>query len=98
MKRRIILAGGSGFLGKALAQKFVERGDEVVVLARAPRERSGAAAGLQSTGRLIGQSLGTALVAVAFGRAPQHATSIALWGAAALTLAGACSSGLRRAD
>ena len=40
MKRRIILAGGSGFLGKALAQKFVDRCDEVVVLARAPRERS----------------------------------------------------------
>jgi uncharacterized protein len=40
MKRRIILAGGSGFLGTVLAKKFVERGDEVVVLARAPRERS----------------------------------------------------------
>ena len=40
MKRRIIIAGGSGFLGKALAQKFVERGDEVVVLTRAPRARS----------------------------------------------------------
>jgi uncharacterized protein (TIGR01777 family) len=40
MKRRIILAGGSGFLGKALAQKFVERGDEVFVLTRSPRQRS----------------------------------------------------------
>jgi uncharacterized protein (TIGR01777 family) len=40
MKRRIILAGGSGFLGKALAQKFVGRGDEVVVLTRTPRARS----------------------------------------------------------
>jgi uncharacterized protein len=40
MKRRIVLAGGSGFLGKALAEKFVARGDEVVVLARKPRKRS----------------------------------------------------------
>ena len=36
-------------------------------------------------------------MAVAFGRAPEHATSIALWTAAGLTLAGACASGLRRA-
>jgi uncharacterized protein len=40
MKRRIILAGGSGFLGKALVQHFVARGDEVIVLTRSPRERS----------------------------------------------------------
>ncbi len=40
MKRRIILAGGSGFLGKALAGTFVAHGDEVIVLARKPRERS----------------------------------------------------------
>ena len=57
-----------------------------------------AAKGKTVGSRLIGQSLGTALMAVAFGRAPQHATSIALWGAAALTLAGACASGLRQAD
>jgi uncharacterized protein (TIGR01777 family) len=38
MKQRIILAGGSGFLGKALAKKFIQRGCEVVVLTRSPRE------------------------------------------------------------
>ena len=32
MKRRIILAGGSGFLGAALARTFLASGDEVVVL------------------------------------------------------------------
>jgi hypothetical protein len=37
-------------------------------------------------------------VAVALGQAPRHATEIALWGAAALTLAGAITSGLRRAN
>jgi uncharacterized protein (TIGR01777 family) len=39
MKRRIILAGGSGFLGNALARTFVARGDEVVVLTRSPKNR-----------------------------------------------------------
>jgi uncharacterized protein (TIGR01777 family) len=43
MKRRIILAGGSGFLGNALAKKFVARGDEVIVLTRSPHVRSDAA-------------------------------------------------------
>jgi MFS transporter, DHA2 family, multidrug resistance protein len=76
---------------------FFQSPNNRLIIGSAPRERSGGAAGLQSSGRLIGQSLGTAAMAVAFGRAPQHATSIALWGAAALTLAGACASGLRRA-
>ena len=35
-------------------------------------------------------------MAVAFGRSPEHATSVALWAAAGLSLAGACASGLRR--
>ena len=39
MKRRIILAGGSGFLGKALAGTFVAHGDEVIVLARKREEQ-----------------------------------------------------------
>ena len=76
---------------------FFQSPNNRLIIGSAPRERSGGAAGLQSSGRLIGQSLGTAAMAVAFGRAPEHATSIALWGAAALTLAGACASGLRRA-
>jgi uncharacterized protein len=39
MKRRIILAGGSGFLGNALARKFNALGDEVIVLTRSPKDR-----------------------------------------------------------
>ena len=35
-KRRIILAGGSGFLGRLLAERLVSAGDEVVVLTRQP--------------------------------------------------------------
>jgi MFS transporter, DHA2 family, multidrug resistance protein len=76
---------------------FFQSPNNRVIIGSAPRERSGGAAGLQSSGRLIGQSFGTALVAVAFGRAPAHATEIVLWGAAALTLAGAVASGLRKA-
>ena len=37
--RRIILAGGSGFLGNALAKHFINLGDEVIVLTRRPRVR-----------------------------------------------------------
>lgn len=39
MKQRIILAGGSGFLGNALAHTFTARGDEVIILTRSPGER-----------------------------------------------------------
>ena len=31
---RIVIPGGSGFLGRALAARLVERGDEVVILSR----------------------------------------------------------------
>ena len=40
MKQRIILAGGRGFLGFALTQKFIGLGDEVIVLTRSPGRRS----------------------------------------------------------
>ena len=40
MKQRIIIAGGSGFLGTALARRFAARGDEVMVLTRAAKPRT----------------------------------------------------------
>jgi NAD dependent epimerase/dehydratase family enzyme len=40
MKKKIVLAGGSGFLGQALAAWFLKHGFEVVVLTRDP-ERAG---------------------------------------------------------
>ncbi|HTB82935.1 MAG TPA: TIGR01777 family oxidoreductase [Candidatus Sulfotelmatobacter sp.] len=40
MNKRIILAGGSGFIGSALAKGFVARGHQVVVLTRTPRART----------------------------------------------------------
>jgi uncharacterized protein (TIGR01777 family) len=38
--KRIVLAGGSGFIGRALARGLLVRGYEVVVLTRAPRENA----------------------------------------------------------
>jgi len=43
MKKRIILAGGSGFIGTALARAFIGRGCDVTVLTRSPRPRMDAA-------------------------------------------------------
>ena len=70
-----------------------------IIITSAPRERSGGASGMQSSARLVGQSLGAALVAVLFGIAaggPAGAFALTLWCAVALSLAGAVASGLRR--
>ncbi|HEV2453923.1 MAG TPA: TIGR01777 family oxidoreductase [Verrucomicrobiae bacterium] len=40
MKRRVVIAGGSGFIGSALAAEWLARGGEAVVLTRSPRQRS----------------------------------------------------------
>jgi uncharacterized protein (TIGR01777 family) len=39
--RRVVLPGGSGFLGRILARDFAARGDDVVVLTRTPRPDAG---------------------------------------------------------
>jgi nucleoside-diphosphate-sugar epimerase len=39
-KKRVVLAGGSGFLGRALAKELLARDYEVVVLTRTPHVRS----------------------------------------------------------
>ncbi len=75
---------------------FFQSPNNRLIIGSAPANRSGGAAGLQSAGRLIGQSFGAALMAVAFGRSPEHATSIAIWTAAVMALFGACASALRR--
>ncbi|KMO27996.1 multidrug MFS transporter [Methylobacterium aquaticum] len=66
-----------------------------VIITSAPRERSGGASGMQSTARLLGQSLGAAMVAVIFGYLHTGGTVTVLWLASALSLAGAVASGLR---
>jgi uncharacterized protein (TIGR01777 family) len=38
--KRIVIAGGSGFIGRALAREFAARNFEIVVLTRSPRQRA----------------------------------------------------------
>ena len=55
MKQRIILAGGSGFLGNALARTFIARRDEVIVLTRRPQGRSDGAKEITWDAKSIGE-------------------------------------------
>jgi len=48
---RVFLTGGSGFLGGALLERLVERGDEVVALARSDEAASAVAAGAAEVAR-----------------------------------------------
>src|SRR5262249_43411258 len=51
---RIVLAGGSGFLGRALAAELIERGCEVIVLTRNPSAQTGAVRQVHWDGRTVG--------------------------------------------
>jgi len=51
---RIILAGGSGFLGQALAAELLRRQCEVIVLTRHPSAETGAVRQAQWDGRTVG--------------------------------------------
>ena len=51
---RIVLAGGSGFLGRSLAQVLVRQGYEVAVLSRRTARQSGAVRFLQWDGKTVG--------------------------------------------
>lgn len=53
--KRIILAGGSGFLGQALAKRFGDGGIEVVVLTRTPRGGAGHIREVVWDGRSLGE-------------------------------------------
>jgi uncharacterized protein (TIGR01777 family) len=52
--KRIILAGGSGFVGQALAPVLVEKGYDVVVLGRGAAHRQGNVDFLQWDGKTVG--------------------------------------------
>ena len=56
-RNRVILAGGSGFLGRALAARLVSLGYDVVVLSRSPAAQSAATAGA-TFARWDGRTLG----------------------------------------
>jgi DHA2 family multidrug resistance protein-like MFS transporter len=62
---------------------FFQTPNNHAMLGSAPRHRSGAVGGVQSTTRVFGQSFGTALVAVAYGLHVGHGATVALLLAAA---------------
>jgi DHA2 family multidrug resistance protein-like MFS transporter len=65
------------------------------MLSQAPRARSGAAGGMLSTARLVGQSLGAAGVAILFRIHPQLGSHFALYAAALLAFTAALVSMVR---
>jgi DHA2 family multidrug resistance protein-like MFS transporter len=77
---------------------FFQSPNNKAIISAAPVNRSGGAAGLQSTGRLVGQSLGAAAMAVIFARQVAHPIAFGLTLAAAFTIIGAVASGFRRAS
>jgi MFS transporter, DHA2 family, multidrug resistance protein len=85
---RLVLAG-TGF-------GLFQTPNNKLLIGSAPRERSGGAAGIQSTARLLGQSGGTALLAVVFGLVAANQATFALMLAAILAGAGVVPSALRR--
>lgn len=54
MKPRVVLAGGSGFLGQALAKALLRKGYEVVVLSRGTHREGGAIRQLHWDGTTLG--------------------------------------------
>src|SRR5205814_6042174 len=52
-RKRIIIAGGSGFIGQALGRALVSRGDDVVILTRSPETYSGPGRALRWNGRTL---------------------------------------------
>jgi DHA2 family multidrug resistance protein-like MFS transporter len=67
-----------------------------VIIENAPRERSGAAAGLQSVGRTLGQSVGAVIVALVFSAGGIHPTAWMCGLGAGLSLLACVASGFRR--
>ncbi|MFC4173388.1 MFS transporter, partial [Microvirga sp. GCM10011540] len=65
------------------------------ILTSAPRERSGGAGGMLSTARLLGQSMGAALVAALFGLVQHNPTATILWLGATLSAVGCIASASR---
>jgi DHA2 family multidrug resistance protein-like MFS transporter len=67
------------------------------MIAAAPRERSGGASGMLGTARLLGQTLGAAVVALLLARYPDSGTRLALLVGVGFALFGAVLSTLRLA-
>ena len=94
-------AGGSvaGFVWRmavcGLGFGFFQAPNNRAIIASTPRERSGAAGGMLSAARLLGQSLGAASVAILFRGYAVSGSNVALCVAALLALSGAVVSAFR---
>jgi DHA2 family multidrug resistance protein-like MFS transporter len=84
--RMSICGAGFGFFQSPNLKAF---------MASAPRERSGGASGVVATARLLGQSMGAALVALCFGIAGKHGPALALSLGAGFAGTASVASGLR---
>ena len=71
---------------------FFQAPNNRAIIATAPRERSGAAGGMLSAARLLGQTLGAAGVAILFRACGAAGSNVALWLAALLALTAALIS------
>ena len=74
---------------------FFQSPNNRAMLSSAPRARSGAAGGMLSTARLLGQTLGAAGVAILFRAYAERGANIALFIAAGMALTAAVVSSLR---
>ena len=62
------------------------------IITSAPPSRAGGASGMQATARLVGQSMGAALVALVFSAFPLNGTTVALFIATGAAAVAACVS------
>lgn len=83
-----LLVCGAGF-------GFFQSPNLRAIMGSAPAARSGGASGIVATSRLLGQTLGAALVALCFHLSPQHGSVAALWLGCAFAVAGSAASGMR---
>jgi hypothetical protein len=54
-KKRVVLAGGSGFIGRSLARELLARNYEVIVLTRTPRDRDDGVVEMEWSGEHVGE-------------------------------------------
>lgn len=54
-RKRIVIAGGSGFIGRALAREFSAQNFEAVILTRTPRERADGIREIEWDGKHLGE-------------------------------------------
>jgi DHA2 family multidrug resistance protein-like MFS transporter len=78
-----------------LGYGFFQTPNNRTLISAAPRSRSGAAGGMLSTARLLGQTLGAAFVAILFRAYPGTGSNVILWFAAAVALVAALISMVR---